>query len=376
MLHQFVLSDLTIVEELRPQTLLQPVENRFRLQFINEFNDRIYTGCSIKSKDGSSTTLELVDSGNGDQRVAFGQLSSLQVEILVLRGDFVKNEWDDDEFCHNIVRNRSGKAPLLDGNVYVTLRAGVGVIENVKFTDVSSRRDGKSFRLGARIISGLTSRGVNIKEARSNEFIVKCGRLKENDKHHPPMPNSEVWRLIQIGKDGPFHRGLENNQISNVKELLRMHNTNPAKLREIIKESGNMSENTWRNVISHAMECATDTNELYVYESGALNQPRLVLNSVHDVVGISIDGSARILSLDQLDPSQQALADQLKLQAYGNTDKLVRLDHNTPPALSRAPLPNPALQIRSDDEFDFSYYLLLHISASTKSCVTHPKMSA
>lgn len=54
-------------------------------------------------------------------------------------------------------------------------------------------------------------------------------------KHHPPSQRDEVWRLERIAKDGAFHRRLASNNISTVKDFLRLHVTDPSALRDVSK---------------------------------------------------------------------------------------------------------------------------------------------
>jgi Calmodulin binding protein-like len=52
-------------------------------------------------------------------------------------------------------------------------------------------------------------------------------------KHYPPFLHDEVWRLEKIGKDGAFHRKLQENNITNVEEFLRLLNIDQNILRGV-----------------------------------------------------------------------------------------------------------------------------------------------
>lgn len=52
-------------------------------------------------------------------------------------------------------------------------------------------------------------------------------------KHYPPALNDEVWRLEKIGKDGSFHRRLNNAGIFTVEDFLRLVIRDSPKLRTV-----------------------------------------------------------------------------------------------------------------------------------------------
>lgn len=52
-------------------------------------------------------------------------------------------------------------------------------------------------------------------------------------KHYPPALNDEVWRLEKIGKDGSFHKRLNNNGIFTVEDFLRLVVRDQQKLRNV-----------------------------------------------------------------------------------------------------------------------------------------------
>lgn len=52
-------------------------------------------------------------------------------------------------------------------------------------------------------------------------------------KHYPPALHDEVWRLEKIGKDGSFHKRLNNNGIFSVEDFLRLVVRDPQKLRNV-----------------------------------------------------------------------------------------------------------------------------------------------
>ena len=52
-------------------------------------------------------------------------------------------------------------------------------------------------------------------------------------KHYPPALTDEVWRLEKIGKDGSFHKKLNNAGIVTVEEFLRLVVKDQQKLRNV-----------------------------------------------------------------------------------------------------------------------------------------------
>lgn len=52
-------------------------------------------------------------------------------------------------------------------------------------------------------------------------------------KHYPPALDDEVWRLEKIGKEGSFHKRLNNEGIFTVQHFLRLVVRDPQKLRAV-----------------------------------------------------------------------------------------------------------------------------------------------
>lgn len=52
-------------------------------------------------------------------------------------------------------------------------------------------------------------------------------------KHYPPSFNDDVWRLEKIGKDGSFHKKLNNAGIFTVEDFLRLVVKDQQKLRNV-----------------------------------------------------------------------------------------------------------------------------------------------
>ncbi|KAG8060975.1 hypothetical protein GUJ93_ZPchr0002g23270 [Zizania palustris] len=182
------------------------------------------------------------------------------LEVLVLDGDFKHGDssegWTSDESSAAIVKERQGRRPLLVGTLNVTMADhGVAVIDDVSFTDNSSWIRSRKFRIGVRAVPGV---GPKIKEAVSEIFMVKDHRGESYKKHFPPAPADELWRLKNIGKDGPIHKRLESERVRNVQDFLNLHATNPEKLKKLVA----MSDRLRKATLKHAKTCDVAAGEM------------------------------------------------------------------------------------------------------------------
>ncbi|XWS57452.1 hypothetical protein CRYUN_Cryun09bG0175200 [Craigia yunnanensis] len=295
-------------------------ERSLQLRFVNKLPSTIFTGSKVEAEDGNTIRIILVDA-TSQKMVPSGSLSSIKVEIVVLNGDFGADEredWTENEFNASVLREREGKRPLVTGDLNVTLVNGVGTVDNVIFTDNSRWIRSRKFRLGARIVQRIYGE-VTIREARSEAFVVKDHRGELYKKHHPPSLHDEVWRLERIAKDGAFHRRLASNEILTVKDLLRLHGTDPSALRNILGDG--ISNRAWNTIIKHALSCVLDDNERYTYY-GAAQRVGLLLNSIYQVVAATFDGQ-NYQPVENLTFSQKFRVEDAKRQAYKNVRDLV-----------------------------------------------------
>lgn len=147
-----------------------------QLQFENSISLPVFTGARIEGEDGSNLRISLVDSLTG-KVVSTGHESSAKVEIVVLEGDFEEEESDvgmPEEFKNNIVKEREGKKPLLNGDVILHLKEGIGMVGEISYTDNSSWTRSRRFRLGARVVGNFDC--MRIREAKTVSFIVRDHR--------------------------------------------------------------------------------------------------------------------------------------------------------------------------------------------------------
>ncbi|TKY52289.1 Calmodulin-binding protein 60 G [Spatholobus suberectus] len=297
----------------------------FELRFINKLPDIIFTQSNIIGEDKTPIQIALFDVR--DQSVVnVGPLSSIKVEICALNGEFGFNgseDWTEDDFNVNILREREGKRPLLNGDRFITLKNGVGSINKVMFTDNSRWIRSRKFRLGAKVVQP-TAKEANIKEGRSEPFVVKDYRGETYKKHYPPSLNDDVWRLEQIAKDGKIHKRLSLHGIHTIKDLMRLYTTNPSSLLEKV---GNIPKRSWIAIIEHAKTCVIDDNETFVYHS-AEQSIGLLFNSIYVLVGVTFDGQ-NYRSPDTLTLNEKHLVEILKQNAYRNTDNFKSIDETS-----------------------------------------------
>ncbi|KAG5536815.1 hypothetical protein RHGRI_024295 [Rhododendron griersonianum] len=176
-----------------------------QLQFLPKISLPIFTGSRIEGEDCNALTVALVDGLTG-QVVYSGPESSAKVEIVVLEGDFDGDErgnWTLEEFNNNIVRERIGKKPLLTGDLFLALEAGIGLVGEVSFTDNSSWTRSRKFRLGARVVDNFE--GVRVKEAKTESFIVRDHRGELDDQGDTPDKDYyDLETYINRGEHGTF----------------------------------------------------------------------------------------------------------------------------------------------------------------------------
>ncbi|KAK7337701.1 hypothetical protein VNO77_18286 [Canavalia gladiata] len=206
----------------------------FRLVFKNELPDTTFTFTKIKAKDGTPVEIALYDI-KSESIVDEGLLSSMKIEICVLNGDFGSDgteDWSADEFKAKIMTPRKNKGQLLKGDTVIALNRGRAEILNLEFTDISHCTRSGHYRIGAKAVQPKFYEAINIREAITTPISVKDRRGEQNQKHFPPSPNDEVWRLRNISKGGKIDKLLSSHQIYTVGDLLLLHETDPSYLQK------------------------------------------------------------------------------------------------------------------------------------------------
>ncbi|CAJ2676124.1 unnamed protein product [Trifolium pratense] len=301
---------------------LKGVEEPSSFEFV--FNKKlslpIFTGSKILDMDGNSINVILVDKSNG-QIVPTSLPHPIKIEIVVLDGDFPPGEkessWTSEEFNSNIVKERTGKRPLLTGELNLTMRDGIAPIGDIEFTDNSSWIRSRKFRVAVRIAPG-TNQSVRIREGMTEPFVVKDHRGELYKKHHPPNLNDEVWRLEKIGKDGAFHKKLTKEGITTVQEFLKLSVIDPHRLRKILGMG--MSEKMWDVTIRHAKTCLMG-NKLYVYRGP---QVTIYLNAICQMVKAYVDG--QIIPNRDINNMNKGYIEKLVREAHARWNDLEEID--------------------------------------------------
>lgn len=295
----------------------------FQLQFLSPLSLPVFTGTRIEGGDCNTLKVALIDAHTG-KTVSTGIESSAKVEIVVLEGDFgddnASDNWTLEEFNANIVKERRGKKPLLNGNVCLNLKEGVGVVGDLCFTDNSSWTRSRKFRLGARVLDDCD--GVRVREAKSESFIVRDHRGELYKKHHPPYLSDEVWRLEKISKDGAFHKRLNKEQVKTVQDFLVLLFLYPERLRHILGPG--MSNKMWEVVVEHAMRFVLDDNKLYLYCPQSQKRDGVVFNVVGQVLGLLSD--FKYVDSDKLSETEKVEAQNLVRFAFHHVDKVLTYD--------------------------------------------------
>lgn len=300
----------------------ESASGNLQLQFRNKLSLPIFTGSRIEGEQCCPIQVVLVDVSTG-QIITSGSESSTKVEIVVLEGDFEGDEeedWTDKDFDSHVVREREGKRPLLTGDLLINLKEGVGILGELTFTDNSSWIRSRKFRLGARVAAGCGS-GIKIREAKTDAFTVKDHRGELYKKHYPPALHDEVWRLDRIGKEGAFHKRLNQEKIFTVQEFLRLLFIDPQKLRNVLGTG--MSNKMWEGTVEHAKTCILD-NKLYVYYADAQHNIGVIFNVICKLLGFLADG--QFILVDELSEAQKVVTSKMVKHAYEHLDDLVEYD--------------------------------------------------
>ncbi|GMI75455.1 SAR Deficient 1 [Hibiscus trionum] len=310
-LHSFSRSPSLRIQAAEPSTL--------KLIFPKGLSLPIFTGSKVMDEESNQFQVALVDT-RGDQMAPVRLPNPIKVDIVVLDGDFQSgegNNWSSQEFDRSIVRERTGKRPLLTGELTVIVRDGIASIGDIEFTDNSSWIRCRKFRIGAKVAQG-SFQGIRIREAMTEAFVVKDHRGELYKKHHPPVLGDEVWRLEKIGKDGAFHKKLASEGVHTVQDFLKMSVVDPAKLRRILGPG--MSEKMWDVTIKHAKTCVMG-NKYYVSRG---SNYKIFLNPICQLMKAEINGS--VYPIQSLTSINRGCLENLVRQAYVNWSSLEEIE--------------------------------------------------
>ncbi|XP_042501587.1 protein SAR DEFICIENT 1-like isoform X2 [Macadamia integrifolia] len=292
------------------------------LGFSKKLTIPVFTSSKVEDVDNNPLQILLMDTLEGDRRIPTTLPYPIKVEIVVIDGDFPSSDgenWNTEQFNSKIVRERTGKRPLLTGDVNVTVRDGIATVGELSFTDNSSWIRSRKFRLGARVVPGSCHQGVKIREAMTEPFMVKDHRGELYKKHHPPSLEDDVWRLERIGKDGALHKKLALEGIHTVQDFLKLWVVDTAKLRRLL--GGGLSEKKWEATIKHAKTCEMGSKK-YIFRGPHYS---LVLNPICQVVGTMLDGQFHTTG-HGITGFQRTHVEQLIREAYMQWDSLEELE--------------------------------------------------
>ncbi|KAJ7543258.1 hypothetical protein O6H91_09G031200 [Diphasiastrum complanatum] len=302
---------------------LQGSDSRIlRLQFRSKLALPLFTGGRVEGEQGTAIHVVLQDVTTG-QVVTSGPEASAKLEVMVLEGDFSvddEEDWTQEDFENFVVKEREGKRPLLTGDLSVALKEGVGTLGEITFTDNSSWIRSRKFRLGVKVASGSTE-GLRIREAKTEAFTVKDHRGELYKKHYPPALHDEIWRLDKIGKDGAFHKRLNQAGIHTVEDFLRLVIMDPQKLRNIL--GSGMSNKMWEGTVEHAKTCVL-SGKLYVYYADNRQNVGVIFNNIFQLMGLI--GGGQYVSVDSLSDAEKVYVDKLVKVAYENWETVVEYD--------------------------------------------------
>ncbi|XP_023636278.1 calmodulin-binding protein 60 A isoform X2 [Capsella rubella] len=300
---------------------IHPLESRnLQLKFLNNISLPVFTSARIEGDEGQAIRVGLIDPSTG-QIVSSGPASSAKLEIFVVEGYFnIDSDWTAEDIRNNIVRERAGKKPLLSGNVIAVLNDGIGVMDEISFTDNSSWTRSRKFRLGVRMVEQFDF--VKIREAVTESFVVRDHRGELYRKHHPPSLFDEVWRLEKIGKDGAFHKRLNWSNIKTVKDFLTHFHLNSSKLRQVLGTG--MSSKMWEITLEHARSCVLDSS-VHVYQAhGFQKKTAVVFNVVAQVLGLLVD--FQYIPTEKLSEIEKAQAEEMVTVALSHLHEVLSYD--------------------------------------------------
>ncbi|KQJ96246.1 protein SAR DEFICIENT 1 isoform X2 [Brachypodium distachyon] len=295
-----------------------------KLSFTKRLMLPIFTNNKLVDATSNAIEIRLVDTRTNcpiTQTNTHLGSSSTKLQVFVLDGDFRCDDgvgWTDDQFNAAVVKAREGRRPLLVG---CTLNVpmgnhGVAVLDDVSFTDNSSWIRSRKFRIGVRVMAS-TYYGPRIQEAVSESFTVKDHRGELYKKHYPPNLTDNIWRLKNIGKDGPIDKRLESEGIKNVQDFLKLNTIEPDKLKSLV----GMSDRQWRTTLNHAKTCDTK-GKCYVIKSQGCE---VIFNPIGEILAARIGDQT--CSLQQLHQQQMVQVKELAVKAYQQWDQLEEVAH-------------------------------------------------
>ncbi|XP_056171895.1 calmodulin-binding protein 60 F-like isoform X4 [Syzygium oleosum] len=318
-----------------------------RLQFQTKLSDTLFTGKKLQGDGGARISVALIDVNTRDV-VTSGPESSIKSDVVVLEGDFNKDDednWAHEEFENYVVKERERKGLLLTGDLQVTLKGGVGELGELIFTDNSSWNRSKRFRIGLKVALGYCG-NTRIREAITDAFRVKEHRGESSKKHDSPAFDDEIWRLKMIAKDGKYHQKLSEAGIQKVGDFLLQLFMDPTKLKEILGMGSNSTN--WDTLENHAKSCKTNW-KLYLYYADGTRKHGAVFNTDRQLIGLIKDGV--YCATHRLSADDQEQRDTIVKNAFDNWNDVMEFNGESfscsMQKKSSSSFPSQALQIEN-----------------------------
>ncbi|XP_051123124.1 calmodulin-binding protein 60 A-like isoform X2 [Andrographis paniculata] len=221
---------------------------QLKLQFTNKISPAILTGDEIKGVEDTFLEIALIDVSTGNIIEASEPEASTNIEIVLLK-KCECNNLTIDEFDENILHNPEGKESLLVGNTHVKLENGIGVLKQIKLKHRTKKINPPEFCLGARVVDPVYR--DRIMPATTESFMVQNYRKKYYKKHEIPALTDEVYRLVNIHKDGKIAERLRDEKIKTVEDFLIRHLFDPQGLKNVVSTA----PKKWKDIVANARAC-------------------------------------------------------------------------------------------------------------------------
>lgn len=304
-----------------PANEFRPLQQRrLLLKFKYKLLKPIWTGVPLKNIE-----IALFDSLSGEI-INSGPESSANVEIVLIKSDEnCERELSFEEFNQNIIREGEENKPLLNENVFVHLKEGIGRVGEFKFKHGSKYMKNSRFRLGARMADTIYR--ARVREAVSESFEIKDRRNKLYEKHEIPSLSDKVLHLKNISKRGAFYRCLKEHDIETVKGFLIENFTNPHNFQEIIGNT--ISGEKLKETVAHALKCS-ELNDRYIYYSNCASHKitAVTLNVVGQIFGAFYQ--SHYIPFNMIQEDQKIEAHELVITALNHWEKAIPIDKNFP----------------------------------------------
>lgn len=106
-----------------PKRIEGPDGRNLQLHFRTRLSLPLFTGGKVEGEQGAAIHVVLLDTTTGIV-VTSGPEASAKLDVVVLEGDFNKeddDDWTEEEFEGHAVKEREGKRPLLTGELSVII---------------------------------------------------------------------------------------------------------------------------------------------------------------------------------------------------------------------------------------------------------------